>query len=903
MSNLKNVTIGDSISLGLNRSYPSSIEIVRLSNLSLSKVGYTSKLLYDELQKSEVFLSTENLILSIGSNDLWISTKGSKDKLISQIRRVFPNSNYYILNGNYGWGSLSPNAVCDANCWISKSSSYISYFLNNGFKIIGSLTMIKSHPTEKDDLFKSFISDLYKYKIIINVTTTTTTSTTTTTTTIFNDVIPQETSRGDLYGGPDNSSPQNEKKNNITSPGIVNIFRTNIKPSTIDINSPDQQRIKDEIMNGLGFVPIIWYNAYQIDLESVEYLTIYDDGIIPAMKFSFLDSLGIMKDKAFPLDDTKITLFLNSRSKELRPIHIEFKIRNFVNDNGIMSIDAILDVNGLYFKKFKSYSKMSSNKALQEVCRDIGLGFNTNITDSNDIMTWINTGKRPYEFMMDIIDHAYISDESFISGNIDLYYNFNFVDIQKELSRNIEQELGVVTIGIEEILKLSDVESISNLILTNDASMEGTNCYFYSYRIINNATTVAIENGYMDIIKYYSTIDKSILDFTVNSLNNNADKSIILKGAPQDDNFFKNNVNFVYNGKIDTDNSHKNYNYSDVHNDRNIYETQKVSLEIEISYPNFNIYKFQKIKVILSSNTPTPASPMINQRLSGDWIIVDIRYAFYEGSLRQIVTLVKRELEISIEELETELISIKKVPGAQRYPDGRGLFSNPPEGPSEAPPAPKIKGRLKGGGKINKRMTFAEATRAVILNLEGGYFHPDMLTDGRVRDSRYSSSGETMYGLDRRAGGPAINACVPCLEFWGTIDKENARKNWKWNYMPNDPLQSKLVNLVVQIMEPIFNKTLNAYVPEPEIQNVIKSDGRLLFNFIYAQWNGPGWFKGWARIVRAAYKEGKTKSDDLVVLFVEKRVDNRGVIGNKNNNSLIAQGGRKIAGLVGVDIA
>jgi hypothetical protein len=40
-----------------------------------------------------------------------------------------------------------------------------------------------------------------------------------------------------------------------------------------------------------------------------------------------------------------------------------------------------------------------------------------------------------------------------------------------------------------------------------------------------------------------------------------------------------------------------------------------------------------------------------------------------------------------------------------------------------------------------------------------------------------------------------------------------------------------------------------------------------------------------------------------LVLFVEKRVDNTGIIGNKSNNSLIAQGGRKIAKIVGVNIA
>jgi len=33
---------------------------------------------------------------------------------------------------------------------------------------------------------------------------------------------------------------------------------------------------------------------------------------------------------------------------------------------------------------------------------------------------------------------------------------------------------------------------------------------------------------------------------------------------------------------------------------------------------------------------------------------------------------------------------------------------------------------------------FYNLSKVVIDKLEGGYFHPDMLKDGRVKDSRYS---------------------------------------------------------------------------------------------------------------------------------------------------------------------
>lgn len=101
-------------------------------------------------------------------------------------------------------------------------------------------------------------------------------------------------------------------------------------------------------------------------------------------------------------------------------------------------------------------------------------------------------------------------------------------------------------------------------------------------------------------------------------------------------------------------------------------------------------------------------------------------------------------------------------------------------------------------------------------------------------------------------------------------------------------------------MEPRFNTYLNRYVPEKEIQSVIKSDGRLYFNFVYAVWNGEGWFKGYANEIKTAYKIGTKDPAQLATLFVRRRSNNTGIIGNRSNNVLIAASGEKISSLVGL---
>ena len=209
-------------------------------------------------------------------------------------------------------------------------------------------------------------------------------------------------------------------------------------------------------------------------------------------------------------------------------------------------------------------------------------------------------------------------------------------------------------------------------------------------------------------------------------------------------------------------------------------------------------------------------------------------------------------------------------------------------------------GSFSTTGSITKETNdFNTVCSKVIAELEGGYYHPDMLLDGRVKDSRYSASGETMYGIDRKTGG-TINETAEGRKFWALIDAKGARKNWKLYYLPPDPLKSQLYRLCCAMIKRNYDSFLNRYVGDNEIIRVINSDGRLMFNFVYATWNGPGWFQGWAEEIVAQYRKGMTDSGQLAAYFVKRRISNNGIVGNKTNNSLIAQGGKKIAKILGV---
>lgn len=182
----------------------------------------------------------------------------------------------------------------------------------------------------------------------------------------------------------------------------------------------------------------------------------------------------------------------------------------------------------------------------------------------------------------------------------------------------------------------------------------------------------------------------------------------------------------------------------------------------------------------------------------------------------------------------------------------------------------------------------------VIKNLEGGYYHPNMLKDGRVNDPRYSSSGETMFGIDRKQGG-TINTSEAGVKFWRMIDNANARNVWKWNYLGGE-LAPSLRDLAGEMMYPHFNELLRLYA-SPSVVKAIENDDRLLFNFIYASWNGSGWFAKWAKDLDRYLSTGSHSKDEILRFALNLRTNEGYKVGSAPN-SLIKQGGEKIKGFI-----
>ena len=187
---------------------------------------------------------------------------------------------------------------------------------------------------------------------------------------------------------------------------------------------------------------------------------------------------------------------------------------------------------------------------------------------------------------------------------------------------------------------------------------------------------------------------------------------------------------------------------------------------------------------------------------------------------------------------------------------------------------------------------FDKIMNVIIEKLEGGYYHPDMLKDGRVKDKRFGNSGETMFGIDRKAGNWESRSSKG-REFFSILDSVNARKNWNHNFMGGS-YRPQLQKLATEMIKEEYISNSNKYLSK-ESQSIVNSNPKLIFNFIYATYNGPGWFQKFAKLINQMVESGTTDPQILSKSLIDRR--------KYSENSLIAQSGKKIEKIVGSDIA
>lgn len=447
----------------------------------------------------------------------------------------------------------------------------------------------------------------------------------------------------------------------IQRPSII------LKEIVVDYLDFVENSLAREYALDIGRYPYIQIGNLVIQTDFTTKVVLYNDQFIPKLQIFFEEPTLKLIDDLFPLDDEIISLFIQSSSENLMPIRMDFKITEFNLirvEGGRLNyvLTGLLNVDSLYYQN-SYFLNDTSYEVLKKLSSTLGLGFASNVDDTNDLMNWMNSNNSNMEFIQDVVRYSYRSDESFMMSYIDFYYNLNYVDIETELKEDTSGNKGIF-FGSNFFNKPED--KITDLILTNHPDTINSNLYISKYNIINNSTSVNLDIGYRKYVTYFDKVGNIRYEFLVDSLSTSEDNEAILKGRTGEmSQIYKNSINSEYLGTIDVDNVHPNFLYAKVQNEQNIDFFQKVRMKIVLKSMNFNLYRFQKVEVRLYKleelnldTLPTDINEnnrsidwdkhRLNQRLSGDWLVIGINYMFnkHSGFLQEVI-LARRELSFN----------------------------------------------------------------------------------------------------------------------------------------------------------------------------------------------------------------------------------------------------------------
>jgi len=184
---------------------------------------------------------------------------------------------------------------------------------------------------------------------------------------------------------------------------------------------------------------------------------------------------------------------------------------------------------------------------------------------------------------------------------------------------------------------------------------------------------------------------------------------------------------------------------------------------------------------------------------------------------------------------------------------------------------------ITGGSVTAAPMTFRQIYDSTVANIEGGYYNPAWhFAAFSAKDQKtYQSSGETMFGLDRKAGDIERSGGPSGKAFWKEIDDAKAAEGqavWKYGYLGGSHIPS-LKQLAGDIAEYQFQVGYKAYIPDQGLRAVLESDGRLFYLVANFGLYGDAWFKGFGKILKKQYDAGVKDPVALAKVLIDEHVN------------------------------
>jgi len=393
--------------------------------------------------------------------------------------------------------------------------------------------------------------------------------------------------------------------------------------------------------------PLVKINDFIFNEDELVSLTIETDDFLPRITLSLSILNDVFLSKEMPKDGDIISVAIRNSSDVLNMIRNDYVITNMIVATKSTSHKrpALITIFGELFVPYLRSQKNdfsvlgTSMDTMIAVAKNLNLGFATNEDDTNDKQIWIKANSSPISFINDVIVKAWKDNESFYDVWIDVYYNLNFVNMNKQLisSETLDMAVLIDNLNTKYMFgtKSKKDEAVSMpKVFSNFPDIINTSFYIDSWSPLNNSTAITFEIGAVlvgemfehNISLYRDVVSQKYWAIPIEPTYDSAklDKFIILRGRSAQDSSTSGDdskqANYSYREIYEkypwlgiqytigdstqpvekwTGNHHKNYLRAAAQNLINLKELDKLNVSVNVTGTNLNLIKGEKVPVIL----------------------------------------------------------------------------------------------------------------------------------------------------------------------------------------------------------------------------------------------------------------------------------------------------------------
>jgi len=454
--------------------------------------------------------------------------------------------------------------------------------------------------------------------------------------------------------------------------------------------------------------PVIRIKDFIIDPTDVKMMNIEMDDRIPTISLTIRMKDTSFRSKNMPNDGDIISVFIAPKTDTLVGIRSDFVIvGSTVPKSNLITLTGKLFVPS--FEAESTFGFVGTSKTVfKETAKKYGLGFAIDdMDDTTDKQLWICPSIRPIRFLNETILHTWKDNTSFFDWWIDLYYNLNFINVNKIILEN-KSEVDLTAAGTQvgggydtATDYSQDNTKAAAKLFTNISDAAKGSFFVKSWTVYNESTEISFDDG-VEIVTdefvhnanlYGGTSEDKVANIT--ELSNipaydpeNMDDYIILRGRAEynkDTNPEKELARANYNYKDiyirrpwagvsyvmsddDTNeddtttwsgNVNKNYTRAPYHNKINIDELNKLYIKIKVGGICSQVMRGEVVPVILkkdqtelATNGAQQQAGMADKFYNGFYYVSAISYEFKQGNPMEFtteLTLKRREWPIPVD--------------------------------------------------------------------------------------------------------------------------------------------------------------------------------------------------------------------------------------------------------------